>query len=118
MAAHFGAEAPGGAFQPPRQRTGVTLGTPLPQVTLYAEATEEDLLQARTALADLFGWMKAELRSRAVTGDTDAATGTESPTPPPPPPPDPQTLELLRTYSDSLVEMVRRRLEGNSPETL
>lgn len=85
-------------------------------MTLYAEATEEDLLQARTALADLFGWMKAELRSRAVTGDTAAATGTESPTPPPPP--DPQTLELLRTYSDSLVEMVRRRLEGNSPETL
>ncbi|KAM7074458.1 WD repeat-containing protein 62 [Ciconia maguari] len=86
------------------------------QVTLCAEATEENFLQARTALADLFGWMKGELRSRAVTRDADAATGTDSPAPPPPP--DPETLALLRTYSDSLVEMVRRRLEGSSPETL
>ncbi|XP_010287996.1 PREDICTED: WD repeat-containing protein 62, partial [Phaethon lepturus] len=68
------------------------------QVTLCA--TEEDLLQARTALAGLFGWMKAELHSRAVTYTTDAATAT-----PAPPPPDPETLALLRTYSDSLMEM-------------
>ncbi|KAM6188872.1 WD repeat-containing protein 62 [Sarcoramphus papa] len=79
------------------------------QVTLDAEATEEDLVQARTALAGFFGWVKAELRSRAVTSDAPAL---------PAPPPDPETLALLRAYSDSLVEMVRRRLEGSSPETL
>ncbi|XP_074990530.1 WD repeat-containing protein 62 isoform X4 [Calonectris borealis] len=82
------------------------------QVTLYAE----DVFQARTALADLFGWIKAELRSRAVTRHTDAAIGTAAGTEGPAPPPDPQTLALLRSYSDSLLEMVRRRLE--SPETL
>ncbi|XP_009882018.1 PREDICTED: WD repeat-containing protein 62, partial [Charadrius vociferus] len=105
-------------------RVSLCLGTPSPRyqpededsVTLYAEATEEDLLRAKTALVDLFGWMKTELRSRAVTDATDAVTATESPTPIPSP--DPQTLTLLRTYSDFLVEMVRRKLEGSSTETL
>ncbi|XP_075581512.1 WD repeat-containing protein 62 [Pelecanus crispus] len=78
------------------------------QVTLCAEATEQDLLQARTALAALFHWLEVELRSRAVTCATDTLA----------PPPDPETLALLRAYSDSLVEMVRRRLEGSSLETL
>ncbi|KAM9270522.1 LOW QUALITY PROTEIN: WD repeat-containing protein 62 [Cariama cristata] len=85
------------------------------QVTLCTEATKEDLLQARTALAGLFGRMKAELRSRTMICDADVATITD--TPASPPPPDPETLALLH-HSDSLVEMVRRRLEGSSPETL
>ncbi|KAM9259194.1 WD repeat-containing protein 62 [Morus bassanus] len=97
------------ALQLLRTRFQETLGL-YDQVTLCAEATEEDLCQARTALAGLFGWMKAELRSRAVTH----AAGTTSPAPPLPP--NPETLALLRAYSDSLMEMVRRRLEGSSPE--
>ncbi|XP_074876966.1 WD repeat-containing protein 62 [Buteo buteo] len=84
------------------------------QMTLCAEATEEDLLQARTALADLFSWMKAELRSRSVTHHVDAAIGTDGLAPPP----DPETLALLRAYSDSLMEMIRKRLESSNPEML
>ncbi|KAM6032948.1 WD repeat-containing protein 62-like [Theristicus caerulescens] len=91
-----------------RTRFQETLGF-YDQATLRADAAEEDLLRARTALSDFFGWLKTELRSRAVT--RDAATGTE-------PAPDPETLALLRAYSDSLMEMMRRRLEGSSAETL
>ncbi|KAM9588953.1 WD repeat-containing protein 62-like isoform 10-T10 [Morphnus guianensis] len=84
------------------------------QMTLCTEATREDLLQARTALADLFSWMKAELRSRSVTHHTDAIIGTDGPAPPL----DPETLALLRAYSDSLMEMIRKRLETSNPEML
>ncbi|XP_049651876.1 WD repeat-containing protein 62 isoform X3 [Accipiter gentilis] len=84
------------------------------QMTLCAEANEEDLLQARTALADLFSWMKAELHSRSVTHHIDAAIGTDGLAPPP----DPETLALLRAYSDSLMEMIRKRLESSNPEML
>lgn len=83
-------------------------------MTLCAEANEEDLLQARTALADLFSWMKAELHSRSVTPHADAAIGTDGLAPPP----DPETLALLRAYSDSLMEMIRKRLESSNPEML
>ncbi|XP_042653178.1 WD repeat-containing protein 62 isoform X2 [Tyto alba] len=77
------------------------------QVTLCAEA---DVLQARTALAGAFGWMKAELRSRGVACGADAGTDPPAPLPLPP-----ETLELLRAYSDSLLEMVRGRLGGQQP---
>ncbi|GAB0206260.1 WD repeat-containing protein 62 [Grus japonensis] len=84
------------------------------QVTLSAEATEDDVLQVRTALADFFGWIKTQLRSRAVTRDADVATAADGPATLP----DPEIRALLRVYSDSLLEMVRSRLEGNHPETL
>ncbi|KAM9591553.1 uncharacterized protein ACIBXB_006350 [Morphnus guianensis] len=107
--------------------TGVCLkteGLPSPQnclpdgdkVTLCAEATKEDLLQARTALAGLFSWMKAELCSHTVTRHIDATIGTDGPAPAPPP--DPKTLALLRAYSDSLMEMIQKRLESSNPEML
>ncbi|XP_069706958.1 WD repeat-containing protein 62-like [Phaenicophaeus curvirostris] len=78
-----------------------------------AEATEWDVHHARTVLAGLFGWMKMELRSRDITSSTDTGTNTAALLPL-----DPETLGLLRIYSDSLVEMVRRRLEGSKHEPL
>ncbi|KAM6395767.1 WD repeat-containing protein 62 [Rhynochetos jubatus] len=110
----FRAEALGEGPKP-QQGSRVTAAPPPPQGTLRAEP-EVDLLRARTALASLLGWVKAELRSRAVTCATDAATGTDAPAPPTPL--DPKTQALLRAYSDTLVEMVRMRLEGSSPETV
>ncbi|XP_064295822.1 WD repeat-containing protein 62-like isoform X1 [Phalacrocorax carbo] len=59
------------------------------QVTLCAEATEEDLFQARMALGGLFSWVKVELRSRGVTSDAE-----------------PQNPALLRAYSNPLMEEV------------
>ncbi|KAM6225834.1 uncharacterized protein LJ264_016233 [Porphyrio hochstetteri] len=82
------------------------------QVTL--EATQDDVLRARTPFIDFLGWIQAELRSRALTRGTDAATSVEDAAMPT----DPQILMLLRTYSDSLVGMIQRRLDGSRAETL
>ncbi|XP_010013490.1 PREDICTED: WD repeat-containing protein 62, partial [Nestor notabilis] len=71
------------------------------KVTL-SEASEEDVLHARTALADLYGWMRTELRSRDVIQDNSLR--------------DPQVLLLLRSYSDSLLEMLRKKLESSEPK--
>ncbi|XP_068765551.1 WD repeat-containing protein 62 isoform X2 [Struthio camelus] len=82
------------------------------EVSLRRETPEEELLRLRTAFAGVLGWMQAELRARAVTRRADAATATEGG------PPDAATLALLRSYSESLLQMVRRRLDGGSPETV
>lgn len=74
-------------------------GGRVPQVTLEEE--EEEAARARASLAATWGWAAAELRSRGVRG-------TE------PPGRDPETLALLRAYSEALLEMVGKRLQGGS----
>ncbi|KAJ6663802.1 hypothetical protein lerEdw1_009881 [Lerista edwardsae] len=81
-------------------------------VTSCEDCTEEEFLRVKNLLAGAFRWMKKELASRAVSSALDS--------------PSPwvkhfhasETRSLLKHYSDSLLEMVQKKLdETNRDDT-
>ncbi|XP_053123806.1 WD repeat-containing protein 62 [Hemicordylus capensis] len=82
------------------------------KVTSCRGSTEEELLLLRNMLVRTFHWMKNQLDARAVQSNMDVATATDSPSPwlkcllh------ESETHSLLRHYSDSLLQMVQKKLD-------
>nr|XP_020642717.1 WD repeat-containing protein 62 isoform X4 [Pogona vitticeps] len=76
--------------------------------------SEEELLHIKSKMVSTFCWMRSELDSRAITINTDVAAATDSLSPCLKCLQDGETHSLLRHYSESLLNMVQKRLdEGN-----
>nr|XP_028597643.1 WD repeat-containing protein 62 isoform X1 [Podarcis muralis] len=81
------------------------------KVTSCSDSTEEELLHIKNQLVSTFSWMKRELDSRDIKNNADAATATDSPSPWQKRLQDSETRSLLKHYSDSLLDMVQKKLE-------
>ncbi|XP_044291370.1 WD repeat-containing protein 62 [Varanus komodoensis] len=84
------------------------------QVMSCHDSTEEELLHVKSRLVSTFCWMKQELDSRAIKGNMDVATGTESPSPWLKRLQDSEIHSLLKQYSDSLLHLLQKKLEEAS----
>nr|XP_056701931.1 WD repeat-containing protein 62 [Euleptes europaea] len=81
------------------------------KVASCPDSCREELLQAKELLLRTSCWMRKELDSRAVRGSLDVATATDSSCLGLRRLQDDETHCLLKHYSDSLLEMVEKRLD-------
>ncbi|XP_048357979.1 WD repeat-containing protein 62 isoform X2 [Sphaerodactylus townsendi] len=84
------------------------------KVTSCPDSRKEELLQVRKLLLRTSCWMKKELDSRAVKDSLDVATATDTACLGLRQLQDNETHCLLKHYSDSLLEMVERKLDERS----